>query len=162
MGIFQATRRLEERLDLADHDRELIAGELAWFNENLPVPPRRVFQGGRAICWFHAGAHACIRRLWAVAAVLRLNGVGVELIRTADPGRPRYKDDLQVVAVPWPSARPSSRRGGSRGGFLFFPSSGNQWPRRRSAACPTNRPRRPPRSPRPSPLRRPPPSRPAP
>ena|SRR5687768_14185565 len=118
LGVFRATGRLMHLGGLAPEEHELLEEELAWFNANLPVPPRPLFQGGRAICWFKTDAHSCIDRLWNIVWVLRANGIEVARIRTAHPGRLRYQDDFQVVAVPTPK-----RRGGGAilaTAFLFL------------------------------------------
>jgi hypothetical protein len=71
-----------------------------WLNEELPRPPRAVFELGKALCWFKPGATVFIERMRNLASMLRGLEVDVRELLRADPGRITYQDPFQVVAVP--------------------------------------------------------------
>src|SRR5262245_18252051 len=81
IGVFRATGRIMYMEALAEDERELVEEEMAWFNAKLPVPPRDLFKGGRAICWFKTDAHELIDRVWNIVWLLRANGIEIARIR---------------------------------------------------------------------------------
>ena len=98
-GIFVAAYDLLYEEDLEPWTRELIRERLDWYEEELPLPPHDRFRSGQAICWFKPDAGRMIQRLWPVALAMRESGVPVRVVRRWDPGRIRYQDRWQVVAV---------------------------------------------------------------
>lgn len=113
-GIFALLRGLREsgRLDERDaaHAAELVARSYALHVEPAPEhfrtdPP--------ALSWFRTDVEPAERatalRALAddVVALLRSHGIACREVRSTDPGRITYSDDVQVVAVPPSTARPA-------------------------------------------------------
>ena len=87
--------------------REGLWTEIDWFERQLPVPPRRVFQVrsrkrwlSDGICWFVDAAREPIAHAFALAALLGDCGVPVTKIATRRPGQIFYRDAWQIVAKP--------------------------------------------------------------
>jgi hypothetical protein len=102
-GIFQAAHELCSQGCLADEDWQHVQDLFRWFNDHLPVPSRfsrsrRPQACKRAISWFKPTARECLKRLEALAAVLRRHGCAVERLTTERPGYVVYEDHDQVVA----------------------------------------------------------------
>ena len=71
-----------------------------WLNRHLAIPPKDVFSGGRALCWFKAEAHQCIDRVRDLSLLLERRGERIWQVYNRDPGLITYSDENQVVAVP--------------------------------------------------------------
>lgn len=99
-GIFHSAYDLLRSEAVEESFRDVLRDSLDWFEANLPVPPSDRFKSGQAICWFKPSARECVRRLWPVAWMLREEGIDVRLVTTHRPGRMRYQDEFQVVAIP--------------------------------------------------------------
>ena len=101
-GIFHASYALVRRRSggRAGEIREL----LDWFKVHLPVPPEKVFSGGRAVCWFRTDSPDFRERLWTWVVQLRAEEVRVREVASRDPGLITYSDEHQVVAIPYSSA----------------------------------------------------------
>jgi hypothetical protein len=110
-GIFAMLRGLRETGRLSDADgalaAELVARSYALHDE----PDATVFETvPRAISWFVGGSErstALCALAEDVAALLARYGIATREVRTSDPGRITFADDVQVVAVPptdadWP------------------------------------------------------------
>ena len=101
-GIFTEARVLREQGELsADEDAQL--EELyEWFEARVPIPP---FSSGRfprdAVSWFKHDAGGAVAKMWDIVALLREHGVEVRLLRSANPGRVVYEDDVQVLVDEW-------------------------------------------------------------
>jgi len=115
-GVITSAYRLREDGRLFDYQVEVVDSAFDWFNQYLPVPP---FQEKiatrawtpRAVCWFISQAREPIYRIWDLIAVIRDQGLGVQIFREDDPGKIVYRDDFQVVAeIPRFLFRPRSRR----------------------------------------------------
>lgn len=50
--------------------------------------------------WFKASAHHLLDRVPGYCDLLDRYGIGWEEVRTADPGKIIYEDEVQIVAVP--------------------------------------------------------------
>lgn len=100
VGIFHAAYDLLKLGALHEDERDALREYLDWYEVELPVPPWDSFRSGQAVCWFREDAGRMIQNLWPVAAVLREHGVPVRVKRTWKPGRVRYSDRWQVVALP--------------------------------------------------------------
>ena len=109
-GIFQAAFRVRDTNQLAAHEWDWLVPELVWFDRHLKSPAElRAWGTERAICWFRSSADEAIARARAVCALLDEKGIHTRMLRTAEPGKVIYEDDLQVVAFP-----PRPRRGPRR------------------------------------------------
>lgn len=101
-GIITEAQLLRERGVLtAEEDVRLEAAYL-WFNEHVPVPPfssRRLPKD--AVAWFKHDAREPVAKMWDIVALLREHGTEVRLLRSPNPGRVVYEDQLQVVVVEW-------------------------------------------------------------
>jgi len=105
--VFARTRdRHRRRLGIL-HDgrgRQAPADEVdeisQWLNRHLAIPPKDVFSGGRALCWFRVEAHSCIDKVRDLALVLERQGERVWQVYSRNPGLITYSDENQVVAVP--------------------------------------------------------------
>ncbi len=104
-GVFAVAYDLwrEQALTKPDHDELRIL--LDWFENHLTKPQR--FSVSRhpradntAISWLRSSAHEHMKHLRRVELV-GIAGVAVEELRTARPGDVVYKDDRQVVALPF-------------------------------------------------------------
>jgi hypothetical protein len=76
-------------------------GEISqWLNRHLAIPPKDVFSGGRALCWFKVDAHPCIEKARDLALLLERRGERIWQVYSRNPGLITYADEHQVVAVP--------------------------------------------------------------
>jgi hypothetical protein len=87
--------------------RRALRAEIDWFNQRLPVPPRRGFVVrsrkrwlSHGLCWFVAEAREPIAHAFALAALLGECGVPVTKVATRRPGQILYRDAWQIVAKP--------------------------------------------------------------
>ena len=62
---------------------------------------RRRGAAPRAICWYKDSATEHVRRMWALARVLRTHGVAIKMLKTSRPGYIVYEDEFQVCAEPF-------------------------------------------------------------
>jgi hypothetical protein len=99
LGVFRSAGRLEHREDLSDWTADQLEESLAWFNQNLIVPRRRLVER-RGVFWFRSDAHQIVGRMWDLVAILRNEGVFMEVRRTSTPGMIVYEDEQQVAAIP--------------------------------------------------------------
>ncbi len=84
--------------------RRPLREHLDWFDIHLPEPDRFHRVLGRAsigigVCWFKAGAGRHISRMREMCWVLDEIGYPIICRWTAEPGRPIYQDDFQIVAL---------------------------------------------------------------
>ena len=105
--VFARTRdRHRRRLGILHHrggrcDRADEVDEISqWLNRHLAIPPKDVFSGGRALCWFKVDAYPCIDNVRDLALLLERRGQRVWQIYSRNPGLITYADENQVVAVP--------------------------------------------------------------
>jgi hypothetical protein len=114
--VFARTRdRLRRRLGIL-HEVKGRGGESGpvdeirhWLNRHLAIPPKDVFSGGRALCWFKIDAHPCIEKVRDLAWLLERRGERIWQVYSRNPGLITYSDENQVVAVPQ-SALPGAGR----------------------------------------------------
>jgi len=100
LGAFHAWGQLAEVEIVDPWSAERAEEVCAWFGEHLPVPRLSTDQR-LAVFWLRAECRDMIQRLWDLVSVLRENDLGVELLRTNNPGRVCYQDCFQVAAIPW-------------------------------------------------------------
>lgn len=77
-----------------------VDGISEWLVRHLAVPPKAVFSGGRALCWFRVEARECIEKLRDLAFLLEARGERIWQVYSRNPGLITYADENQVVAVP--------------------------------------------------------------
>jgi hypothetical protein len=101
-GVLAESRFLRDREQLTQEEEARLAEVYEWFNQNVPVPP---FDEGRfprdAVAWFKHDADEPVNRMWDIVALLREHGVVVRLLRSDNPGRVLYEDQVQVVVDEW-------------------------------------------------------------
>lgn len=111
LGIFAAAGRLEDSPHMDANARPWLRDALAWFNHNLKVP---ALEGRRwrSIFWFRSEAQQFVARVWDVVAVLREEGLPIQMQRTSNPGQIVYSDEFQIAAIPprWRRHNQASRR----------------------------------------------------
>jgi len=93
LGILHERRRGGDRAE----EVEAIA---QWLNRHLAIPPKDVFSGGRALCWFKVDALSCIEKVRDLALHLERRGERIWQIYSRNPGLITWADEHQVVAVP--------------------------------------------------------------
>jgi hypothetical protein len=75
-----------------------------WLGEHTPAPARRVYRDERRrefTTWFHAGAVEHVRRAWLLYELLARNGSTVRPLRSCNPGRIVFTDEVQAVVIPY-------------------------------------------------------------
>jgi hypothetical protein len=101
-GIFTEARFLRERGGLTEEEETRLEALYEWFNAHVPVPP---FSSGTlprdAVAWFKDDAGDAIARMWDIVALLHEHGVEVRLLRSTNPGRVVYDDQVQVLVEEW-------------------------------------------------------------
>lgn len=102
VGLFAAAYRLRDDADLEGHDSRRLEELLAWFRDELPIPPKHLVPEG-ALFWYREGGRFS-QRMWELAHVLGEYGYTAELVSASFVGRIVYQDEHQVAAL-WPSRR---------------------------------------------------------
>ncbi len=98
VGVFYAAGYLEDSPVLSDPLRQPLRDAIDWFNENLVAPTSSTISQ-RAVFWFRVDAHQVISRIWNIVWVLKEEGIGVDLLRTTNPGQIVYADAHQIAAI---------------------------------------------------------------
>lgn len=105
--VFARTRDRQRRrfgilrgVDGRGADGDQVDDISAWLTRHLPIPPKDVFSGGRALCWFKVEAHSCIEKVRELARVLERRGNRIWEVYSRNPGLITYSDEQQVVALP--------------------------------------------------------------
>jgi len=97
-GVFQASYGLLNGDTLDPVSRDLLAGVVRWFEQNLPVPWG--FSDARAIFLFKSTAPDCVGQIWELVRLLREHGIDCAMQRVHDPGVIVFEDAYQVAVVP--------------------------------------------------------------
>lgn len=105
-GIFPSAYKARRENWLASSRHDELCDLLLWFSDNLPVPDRfaasrRPHAEHSGISWIRTRALDHMKRLRLIAALLHGVGVPVQELRTVRPGYILYRDDFQVVALPF-------------------------------------------------------------
>jgi hypothetical protein len=104
-GLFTAMGVLSRKNVLLEHESELYAEALRWFEKNLPVP--KVLSGSNhhnrpgAISWFKDTATEHIYRFRQLAQILEAHEISVIQYTTTRPGTIEYEDEFQIAAIPF-------------------------------------------------------------
>lgn len=112
-GLFGAAYALLDLGGLPEHDRSMLRGLLAWFEEHLPTPKRfnRSSSKGyyrrspKGIAWFRDSATEHIARMQGLKRVVEANGYAVTLVRENRVGYVVHEDEFQVIAEPFADTR---------------------------------------------------------
>jgi hypothetical protein len=101
-GILTEARLLRDAGLLSAGESQRLEHAYDWFNTHVPVPPFSTARwNGDVVSWFRANAGEAITRMWDVMAILRDHGVPTRMLRSRDPGKVVYDDDVQVVIEEW-------------------------------------------------------------
>jgi hypothetical protein len=101
-GVLTEARLLRDAGRLSAEELQRLERAYDWFNAHVPVPPFSTSRWNQdAVSWFKASAGDAIARMWDVMAILRDHGVPTRMLRSSDPGKVRYDDDVQVVVEEW-------------------------------------------------------------
>lgn len=103
VGVLVAGHTLRDGGDLSVEDHRELRLCLKWFNDNLAVPSTETvytIQNKRALSWFKPSAVQHIRRMWDLKAVLDRHDIHVAVLKTSQPGKILFEDDLQLIALP--------------------------------------------------------------
>lgn len=108
-GLFDTAYALRDGDDIVEADRQVLAGLLAWFAEQLPTPERfnrssskgYYRRAARGISWFKDSAAEHVARMYELKRIAEAYGHSVVVIREDRIGYVVYEDEFQVVAEPF-------------------------------------------------------------
>jgi hypothetical protein len=107
-GIFGLANGLAREGLLTDGDHQWWVSSNAWYDAAYPDPNTvdpAVYDRGinpYAQAWFKTTAGHLLARIPGYLDLLTRYGVGWEEVRSTDPGKVLYEDDVQVVVNPHP------------------------------------------------------------
>ncbi|WP_035749400.1 hypothetical protein [Glycomyces sp. NRRL B-16210] len=105
-GVFGLVNTLAKEGKLTEEQESFRRRNNDWYNEAYPDPStvdptvydHEVNPGAAA--WFKSSATHLIERVPAYLEILTAHGVECRTVRSADPGRVVYEDEVQIVVVP--------------------------------------------------------------
>ena len=110
-GVFVEAYRLRRSGSLSGESLDRLEELIDWFEHELAVPScLRDRDVPRAICWFRPEAHQMLGRMWEMVHLMRELGIVVVLRKTSAPGSVLYRDEHQIVAIPYRRDRLRARR----------------------------------------------------
>ncbi|WP_405659284.1 hypothetical protein [Streptomyces sp. RK9] len=105
-GVFFLVNSLAREGKLTPEQRGFWRANNDWYDAAYTTPSdaydREANPG--AVAWFKATATHLIERVPGYLDILAAHGVPCRTVRSADPGRIVYEDDVQVVVVPHEAA----------------------------------------------------------
>ncbi|MEV8585729.1 hypothetical protein [Streptomyces sp. NPDC051180] len=105
-GIFGLVNTLARQGRLTEQQESFRRAHNRWYDDAYTDPSTvdpTVYDDAvnpGAMAWFKPSATHLIDRVPGYLAILAAHGVECLMVRSADPGRIVYEDDVQVVAVP--------------------------------------------------------------
>ncbi|MEU2559391.1 hypothetical protein ABZ626_08665 [Streptomyces longispororuber] len=105
-GVFALVNGLAKEGKLTAEQERFRRANNDWYDAAYPTPDASVYDPERnpgAVAWFRTTATHLVERVPGYLEILAAHGVECQEVRSADPGRVVYKDDVQVVVVPPPS-----------------------------------------------------------
>lgn len=98
-GVIAEARTLRDSGGMSAHESEWLEDIFAWFNDNVRVSPysSSAWPDDVAAWSKDEAAKEVIARIWDVIALLKEHGKPVRILRSLNPGRVVYEDNLQVV-----------------------------------------------------------------
>ncbi|WP_205327618.1 hypothetical protein [Glycomyces sp. YM15] len=113
-GVFGLINTLAKQGKLTDEQESFRRSNNDWYNAAYPDPStvdptvydHEVHAGAAA--WFKPSATHLLERVPGYLEILTAHDVECETVRSADPGRVIYEDEVQVVVVPHSRAVSSS------------------------------------------------------
>ena len=107
-GLITEARLLTEQVQLEPYETAEVHSVFDWFNEHVPCPPfEESGWPSDVVAWFKGSAKQEIQVMRRLVPLLEAHGRYVRLVRSADPGRIFYEDDVQVVVEEWPRIKKS-------------------------------------------------------
>ena len=109
-GFFGAAYELRGQTDVDQHTLDRLEDSLAWFRQNLAIPPRfnlsrsKGFyrkQTTQGLSWFKPTASEHLARAYDLTALLAQHGHHVEVMKSSRLGYVVYEDEYQIVAEPF-------------------------------------------------------------
>ncbi|WP_245298371.1 hypothetical protein [Sinorhizobium sp. A49] len=112
-GLFAAAYALQGSAELDAFSRGELDDLLAWFRQNLKIPPRfnrtksknHDRRDTRGLSWFKPTARQHLDKAFELAELLTRHGIAIEVLRAARIGYVIYEDDHQLVAEPFADVR---------------------------------------------------------
>jgi hypothetical protein len=108
-GILVVAHEFRDSLETPVYTSRRVTTLLAWFTDNLKVPPR--FNRSRSkgawrrnttgLSWFKDTATEHLNKAHELCNILRDHGYAITILRTDRPGFIVYEDDHQIVAEPF-------------------------------------------------------------
>ncbi|MFF9900893.1 hypothetical protein [Streptomyces longispororuber] len=105
-GVFALVNGLAKEGKLTAEQERFRRANNDWYDAAYPTPDASVYDPERnpgAVAWFRTTATHLVERVPGYLEILAAHGVECQEVRSADPGRVVYEDDVQVVVVPPPS-----------------------------------------------------------
>ncbi|MEU5216554.1 hypothetical protein AB0G79_10195 [Streptomyces sp. NPDC020807] len=105
-GVFGLVNNLAREGRLSDEQESFRRSNNSWYDAAYPDPSLvapHVYDDAvnpGAAAWFKPSATHLLARVPGYLEILTAHGVAYESLRSADPGRIIYEDEVQVVVVP--------------------------------------------------------------
>ncbi|RWN46688.1 MAG: hypothetical protein E5Y04_27165 [Mesorhizobium sp.] len=109
-GFFGAAYELRGQPDVDRHTLDQLEDRLAWFRQNLAIPPRFNLSRSKGfyrrettqgLSWFKPTATEHLARAFDLAALLARHGHHVDVMKSSRLGYVVYEDEYQIVAEPF-------------------------------------------------------------
>ncbi|WP_328907918.1 hypothetical protein OG230_35705 [Streptomyces sp. NBC_00234] len=106
-GVFGLVNNLAREGRLSDEQESFRRRNNSWYNAAYTDPSTvdpHVYDdeiNPGAAAWFKPSAAHLLARLPGYLEILSAHGVDCQALRSADPGRIIYEDDVQIVVVPY-------------------------------------------------------------
>ncbi|MFD6189356.1 hypothetical protein [Streptomyces sp. NPDC060275] len=105
-GVFGLVNNLAREGRLSDEEESFRRRNNSWYDAVYTDPTTvdpHVYDAGinpGAAAWFKLSATHLLARVSGYLEILSAHGVDCRALRSSDPGRVIYEDDVQIVAVP--------------------------------------------------------------
>ena len=100
-GLFTLAYDLKYKGEFDRYELDATSRILGWFENNLKIPAiLKERDSNRCIAWFKPEAKEPIRQMWELYYLLQHKGLSVEVLKSIEIGRIKYKDEWQVIAQP--------------------------------------------------------------
>lgn len=105
-GVFFLVNTLAREGRLTPEQRAFWRAGNDWFDAAYTTPSAAYDREANpgAVAWFKTTATHLIERVPGYLDILAAHGVPCRTVRSTDPGRVVYEDDVQVVVVPYEAA----------------------------------------------------------
>ncbi|MGW7272169.1 hypothetical protein ACWGH5_16765 [Streptomyces sp. NPDC054864] len=106
-GVFFLVNGLAREGKLTPEQERFRRANNDWYDAAYPTPSKvdpTVYDDDHtpgAVAWFKVTATHLIERVPGYLEILEAHGIECRAVRSSDPGRVVYEDDVQVVVVPY-------------------------------------------------------------